>query len=60
VVLQRFRGELTMLDSRGGESGDFTPATPAEEPDWGGSENKSGGATPGGAPGGDLDDEIPF
>ena len=49
VVLQNFRGELTMLDTRGGggSGGDV------QEPDYG----------PGpGAPGAtdDLDDEIPF
>ena len=52
VVLQRFRGELTMLDSRG---------------EGGGGYDAPGGARDGeidrGAPsqgGGDLDDEIPF
>jgi len=52
VVLQRFRGELTMLDSRGesgGGGGDYG--------DRGG-----GGGGPSSPPsgGGDLDDEIPF
>jgi single-strand DNA-binding protein len=54
VVLTRFRGELTMLDSRGaGEQPGM--AEPAHEP--GGY-----GGPPGGnrAPAGDLDDEIPF
>ncbi len=50
VVLQRYRGELTMLDSRGGGgevgAGDF----------GGGGGQSSGGAEPAG----DLDDEIPF
>jgi single-strand DNA-binding protein len=58
VVLQRFRGELTMLDSRGGggmggSSGD----------DMGSSGPGSGGGMGGSRPsggGGDLDDEIPF
>ncbi len=59
VVLQRYRGELTMLDTRGGGS-DFG---------GGGSDYGSGGAG-GGKSGGfgggqssqgsDLDDEIPF
>jgi single-strand DNA-binding protein len=62
VVLQRFRGELTMLDGRGeggGGGGGF-------EPDDGG----YGGGTSGGGGGGgraerrpsppDLDDDIPF
>ena len=49
VVLRRFRGQLTMLDTRGGaggyseSSGDFGQPAPAA----------AGG-------GGDLDDEIPF
>ena len=55
VVLQRFRGELTMLDSRGeggggGGGGDY-------------GESGGGGGGPSSAPsggGGDLDDEIPF
>lgn len=65
VVLQRYRGELQMLDSRGqgGEGGyagdrggsDFGRSSPAE--------NRGGDAS-GGAGGGDfsrqLDDEIPF
>ena len=64
VVLQRFRGELTMLDSKGG-GGDYTPPG---EPAWSGSESAGGGSgggaadnsTGGVAAGGDLDDEIPF
>ncbi len=55
VVLQRYRGELTMLDTRGGgESG------------GGGGDYGAGGAGGGdygggrGSSGGDLDDEIPF
>jgi len=55
VVLQRFRGELTMLDSRadGGGGG------------GGGGGNYGGGGggdgfNDGGGGGGDLDDEIPF
>jgi single-strand DNA-binding protein len=49
VVLQRFRGELTMLDGRGGGEG-------------GGMEGGGGGGGGRGKPGGppDLDDEIPF
>jgi len=61
VVLQKFRGELTMLDTRGGGAGpgdyDAPGAAPAGDgPDWG----QAGGAPAGGKPGGDLDDEIPF
>lgn len=51
VVLQRFRGELTMLDSRGEGGG------------GGGGYESPGGGSQGGGPssgGGDLDDEIPF
>ncbi len=53
VVLQRFRGELQMLDSKGGGGGDY----------GGGSDYESGGG--GGGRSGpkenfDLDDEIPF
>jgi len=60
VVLQRFRGELTMLDGRGGggegpgEGSDYDngPSSPAKGGGFGG---------PSGARGrGDLDDEIPF
>ncbi|HEY5046876.1 MAG TPA: single-stranded DNA-binding protein [Rhizomicrobium sp.] len=48
VVLSRFRGELTLLDSRGGEGGRSTPAAPAstEQP-----QNFDRD---------ELDDEIPF
>jgi len=55
VVLQRFRGELTMLDSRGGEGGgDFGGGGGGGRgQDYGGGSGGSGG-------GGDLDDEIPF
>ena len=51
VVLQRYRGELTMLDSRGGGEG------------GGGAYDTSGGGVQSGGSssgGGDLDDEIPF
>jgi len=51
VVLQRFRGELTMLDGRGGGGaygGGFGGGGAGREP------ARGGGA------GGDLDDEIPF
>jgi single-strand DNA-binding protein len=60
VVLQRFRGELTMLDGRGGGSGDF--AAPQDEmagAPAGGGRSVMGSARSG-AGGGDLDDEIPF
>ncbi len=70
VVLQKFRGELTMLDTRGGGGGgsgdyDAPGAAPAGDgPDWGPASGGGGGsgssAPAGGKPGGDLDDEIPF
>jgi len=69
IVLQRFRGELTILDSRGGGGGDY-----ADEE--GGGQVKSGGdfgrSSPmerrpaaassggGGSRYNDLDDDIPF
>ena len=56
VVLQNFRGELTMLDTRGG--GESAGAGGYEAPAAAG-----GGGGGGGEPvpaGGDLDDEIPF
>ena len=55
VVLRRFRGQLTMLDSRGGGAGggDSYPQ------DTGQSGGMSSGPM-GGPPGDDLDDEIPF
>jgi len=60
VVLQRYRGELTMLDSRnqeGGGSGGFSNGGGGYDsgPSGGG-----GGDYAGGSGGGDLDDEIPF
>jgi single-strand DNA-binding protein len=63
VVIGRFKGELTMLDTRGGgdggagESGGYRERAPARA---------TAGASRGGSPswdapkGGDLDDEIPF
>ncbi|MFP6773850.1 MAG: single-stranded DNA-binding protein [Alphaproteobacteria bacterium] len=58
VVLQRFRGELTMLDSRaegggggGGGGGGFNDGGDGGGGDFGGG---------GGGGGSDLDDEIPF
>ena len=58
VVLNRFRGELTMLDSRRDAeaqgAGDYGGAPSGGAPSGGG----PGGPAPSG--GGDLDDEIPF
>ena len=64
VVIQRFRGDLTLLDSRGGgdsqvsdRGGDFGRSTPMESGGGGGSGGRGGGA-PSYAE--ELDDEIPF
>ena len=55
VVLQRYRGELTMLDSRSsGGSGGYDSAQLAS-----GADDTGGGASDGPSSG-DLDDEIPF
>jgi single-strand DNA-binding protein len=62
VVLQRFRGELTMLDGRGGGGGGGIGGSSPD--DMGSSGSGSGGGGMGGSRGGgssqDLDDEIPF
>ncbi len=67
IVLQRFRGELTLLDSRGGGGGGGGGGGFGEPDDFGGGSPGGGGG--GGAPRGgggrqsppsDLDDEIPF
>ncbi|MAH83386.1 MAG: single-stranded DNA-binding protein [Rhodospirillaceae bacterium TMED8] len=63
VILQRYRGELTMLDSRSGASGNLDDGGQGSG-DWEGSNqfgqdefNTNKSSTP---VGGDLDDEIPF
>ncbi len=64
VVLQRFRGELTMLDGKG-EGGGMSDSGDAGYGGGGGS-GYGGGAGGGGSSnggssrGGDLDDDIPF
>jgi single-strand DNA-binding protein len=76
IVLQRFRGELTMLDSAGGGGGGgaYEPEEAGEFGGGGGSSRGGGGGFGGGgggprggggggggrAPARDLDDEIPF
>lgn len=75
VVLQRFRGELTMLGSRGGEGasagggyggGDDYGQGSTAGGGFGTQADPQGGSTGpewnsgGNVPGGDLDDEIPF
>ena len=65
VVLQRYRGELTMLDSRGSAGAGDNAAT-GEPPEWGNADasgpsgNNNSGGNGGKAPGAELDDEIPF
>jgi single-strand DNA-binding protein len=53
VVLQRFRGELTLLDARGEGA-----AAPMGDPDYGSAERPS--ERRGGAAAPEFDDEIPF
>jgi single-strand DNA-binding protein len=69
VVLQRFSGVLTMLDSAGGGGGGYAGGGGDNAPSWdgpdGGGQSSggsggSGGSGDGNFPGGDLDDEIPF
>ena len=64
VVLQRFRGDLTMLDGgRGGGAG-IGGSSPDDMGSGGSSSSSSSGGGMGGSRGGgggsDLDDEIPF
>ena len=66
VVLQRFRGELTMLDTRGGggDGGYGDSGGGSGGGDYGGGSGGGGGSSSGGGGGGgggaDFDDEIPF
>jgi single-strand DNA-binding protein len=65
VVLQQYRGELTMLDGRGGGAGmggDDDMGAPPDSMGGGprGGAGGGGGGPRGGPKGGDLDDEIPF
>lgn len=58
VVLQRYRGELTMLDGKGeGGGGGGSFGGGGREDSYGGSSSGGGGRGGGAA---DLDDEIPF
>jgi single-strand DNA-binding protein len=61
VVLQRFRGELTMLDGARGGGGGIGGSSP-DDMGSGGSGSGGGGGMGGSRGGGsqDLDDEIPF
>jgi single-strand DNA-binding protein len=58
VVLQNFRGELTMLDGRGGGGGG--EGASYEPDDAPAAASASGGARGARPPSADLDDEIPF
>ena len=64
VVLQKFRGELTMLDGRSGggagESDDAGGGGFGDSSGGGSSGPSRMGRAPAGAGGGDLDDDIPF
>ena len=59
VVLRQFRGELTLLDGRGGGGGESIPG-PSEADAYGPSGGGPSGPMGGGGRGTDLDDEIPF
>ncbi len=63
VVLQRFRGELTMLDGKGGGGGAGGGDDYGD--DYGGGGGNGGGRSSGGGgggrkPSGPIDDDIPF
>jgi single-strand DNA-binding protein len=65
VVLQRFRGELVLLDSRGGGGGGFGGGGDEyENAGFGGGSSSSGGGSqqsrPAPAFDSDLDDDVPF
>ena len=61
VVLDRFRGELTMLDTKGGGGGDMNEPPPADALDVDPGAPPAGGGKGGKKSGrADLDDEIPF
>jgi len=62
VVLQRFRGELTMLDGRNGGGGGGGGRDDFGGGASGGGRDEFGGGSSGGSGGGsaDFDDEIPF
>jgi len=62
VVLTRFRGELTMLDGRGGEGAQAGGgySEPSADAGYSGSGSGGGGGRSPAPAGGDLDDEIPF
>ena len=61
VVLQRYRGELTMLDGRGDQGAGGYEGGGDQDYGGGGGGSRGGGGAGSRAPqGADLDDEIPF
>jgi single-strand DNA-binding protein len=65
VVIPRFGGALTMLDGRGGASGEAGAGAGAGDEDFGGGAMPGNGSGGGGrpasrAPKAELDDDIPF
>jgi single-strand DNA-binding protein len=62
VVIGRFKGELTLLDSRGGggDSGSEDRAPARSERSGAGDKGAGGGSGPSWEAPADLDDEIPF
>jgi single-strand DNA-binding protein len=60
VVLQRFRGDLTMLDGARGGGGGIGGSSPDDMGSGGSSSGGGMGGSRGGGGGSDLDDEIPF
>lgn len=65
VVLQRFRGELTMLDGKGGGGGGGGASGGGDDygDDYGGGSGGGGGGRSSGGgkkPAGPIDDDIPF
>ena len=60
VVLRPYKGELTILDSRGGDSSGGYMEDRSGGGYGGGAPAQQGGGFGGPAPAGDIDDEIPF
>jgi len=68
IVMNRFRGELQMLDSRGGGGGSYGGGAQGggaqggggNDGGYGGGSSGGSGGAGGGPSGDDLDDEIPF
>jgi single-strand DNA-binding protein len=62
IVLQRFRGDLQMLDSRGEGEGSYGGGRQQVSGGYGGGQGNQGGGAPSGGNDfvRDMDDEIPF